>query len=97
MARKFDGRGNQVGLLVNLEDLNLEDLATFGNINNHNGGSMSFTGDHAVKNLINDKKSKLLFNDHKNGLATKVDNFMNKGKASISGKHHFKNVDNDGG
>jgi len=90
MPRTFDAKGNPV-------KLQLVDLATFGNIVNKGGAQMSFTGDHAVKNLQNEKKGMIKFEDHKDGKKTMVKNTINKGDIAVQGNHAFENIQNEEG
>lgn len=79
------------------EEYQLVDLATFGNMVNKAGGNVAFTGDHAVKNIKNEAKGNVMFNDHKKGQKTTVENSTNAGNMKISGNHAFKNATNEKG
>jgi len=72
------------------------DLATFTNYVNKAGGTTNVTGTHAFKNLTNEKKGNVIFNDHKDGQFATVGNTNNAGNMSISGLHKFENVTNKG-
>lgn len=72
----------------------LLDLAEFQNINQN--AVMGFTGQHQVKNLITGKDSQTMFNDHKDGQFTSVDNTVQNGQMTISGLHKFNNFTNNG-
>lgn len=87
--RTFDEKGNPVKMMM-------MDLATFNNFVNKEGGNVKVTGDHSFKNIKNEKKGNFVFEDHKDGLASKVENMDNAGNASFSGNHAVKNQTNSG-
>jgi len=64
MARAFNPDGSPAGLME-LDEIELEDLANFGAIQQN--ADMNFTGTHMVKKLNTGEKSTTNFNDHKDG------------------------------
>lgn len=72
------------------------DLATFNNFINKEGGNVQVTGTHQFKNVQNDKKANMMFNDHKDGQFSAIENINNMGKLSYSGNHAVKNQTNSG-
>lgn len=76
--------------------MELMDLATFNNFVNKSGGQVQVTGTHQFKNVKNDKKANIVFNDQKDGQVSAIENFNNAGNASFSGNHVIKNNTNSG-
>lgn len=93
IARTFNPDGTPVQLMQ-LEEIDLEDLAAFNNVQQN--AQMGFTGTHAVKNLNTGAKSVTNFNDHKGGQFSTVANTNNMGQMNISGNHQFDNFVNNG-
>jgi len=77
--------------------LMMMDLAVFNNVVNKSGGSISMTGDHAIKNLKNEAKGNVMLNDHKDGQKTMIENVSNAGNVSVQGNHALKNITNEEG
>jgi len=93
---KFDNTQNSGSFVVNPRKFKLMDLASFNNFVNKAGGNVQVTGTHAFKNINNEKKGNMVFNDHKDGQASKVGNMTNAGNVSFSGKHAVENMTNSG-
>lgn len=94
---QFDNTTNSGQFTVQPRQFKLMDLATFNNFVNKEGGNVQVTGTHAFKNIKNEKKGNIVFNDHKDGQFAAVENMDNAGNASFSGKHAIKNMTNNGG
>jgi hypothetical protein len=73
----------------------LLDLATFGNLVNAKGSTMSMTGDNSIKKLENKEGANFHFKDHSKGHASKVEHAVNHGNVSVSGNHVFGKVENN--
>jgi len=93
---QFDNTQNTGNFVAQPRQFGLMDLATFNNFINKEGGNVSVTGTHAFKNIKNEKKGNFIFNDHKAGQFSAIENFDNAGKASFSGNHAVKNQTNSG-
>jgi len=93
MPRAFDAKGNPVQL-IELDSLDLEDLAQFNNVQQN--AMMDVTGTHMIKNINTGAKSQTNFNDHKDGQFATVMNANNGGQMRVSGNHVFDNTVNNG-
>jgi len=94
LPRAFNPDGSPAAQLMELDIADLEDLASFNNIQQN--GQMDFTGTHMVKNINTGAKSTTNFHDHKGGQFTTVMNANNTGKMNVSGNHVFDNTTNSG-
>jgi len=95
--RTFNADGTPARMvLMDLDEIDLEDLAQFQNFSNQAGGNASFQGTHSIKNITNAKKGNVNFLDHKGGQFVTVANANNMGNMNVSGLHQFKNTQNSG-
>merc|ERR1711981_133522 len=82
LARAFTPDGKPIPQLMELDEVELEDLAQFNNVQQN--ALMDVTGTHMIKNLQTGKDSTTNFHDHKDGQFATVMKTNNEGKMNIS-------------